>query len=164
MRTTVAAFAFVLAACSAVLPAGYSESDLPDLDELTLEWGCGHGFWVSDEDQTVALKFAYNGQGEPEREVDLPHPHWDVSLVEGTDLFSNWCDDVIEPDEPVAVEHWNMPVVGGHLSIDGEVGEPFSGGEMSVWARDLRVELIGGEVVPLGDIRIINPMWGFFAG
>ncbi|CAN5891364.1 hypothetical protein BH23ACT5_BH23ACT5_03600 [soil metagenome] len=159
------AAALSIAACSAVLPATYSESDLPDLGALTIEWGCGHGFWASNPPQTVALRFAYQGEGgAPTPEIDLPHPEWEATLVEGTDLFANWCDDVIETDEPVPVEHWNLTVVAGHLSIEGDPGEQFSGGSMSVSATGLKVELVDGTVVDLGDIDISNPMWGFFAG
>jgi hypothetical protein len=153
-----------LFACNSVLPATYQAEDLPEVTSLTEEWGCGHGFYVSDTDQTVTLRLTYLGQGPPQPEVDLPDPDWEAVLIEGTDLYSNWWDDVIEADEPTPTEHWALEVVGGHLRIVGEPPDEFTGGSLSLEATDLVVELPSGDVVLLGSIDISNSMWGFVAG
>lgn len=154
----------LVTACGSVLPATYSAEDLPDLASLTEEWGCGTGFYASDPGQTVTLRLSYSGEGDPPAAVELPDPNWQAVLVEGTDLYANWCDDVVEADEPTPVEHWELPVVSGSLVIVGDPPEPFTGGELSVEAADLVVELPDGSEAPLGSIDITNPMWGFFAG
>jgi hypothetical protein len=154
----------LIVACGSVLPATYSADDLPDPASLSEEWGCGTGFWASDPGETVALRLAYQGEGQPDAEVQLPHADWEAVFVEGSDLYANWCDDVIESDEPTPVEHWELPVVAGTLVLIGEPPEPFTGGELSVRASDLVVELPDGSEAPLGSFEITNPMWGFFAG
>ncbi len=164
MNRWLLALAVSIVACGSILPATYRADDLPDLTSLTEEWGCGHGFWVGDAGQTVSLRISFLGEGSPPRQVELPHPDWEVNLIEGTDLFANWCDDVVEPDEPTPIRHWTLPVVGGHLELLGEPPEDFSGDSLGVRATDLMVELPDGDVVPLGSIEITNPLWGFFAG
>lgn len=154
----------LIAACGAVLPTTYTASDLPDPTELTEEWGCGYGFWLGNPDQTAALRFAYRGDGPPEVEVELPSADWQATLIQGTDLYSNWCDDVVEAGEPVPVEHWALEVVGGHLSIVGEPPPPFEGGTMELRAVGLVVELPDGSEARLGDVTVVNPSWGFLAG
>jgi hypothetical protein len=151
-------------ACSGVLPTTYTAADLPDPAEFTEEWGCGYGFWLGNPDQTAALRFAYRGDGPPEAEVDLPSADWRVTLIEGTDLYANWCDDVIEAGEPTPVEHRVIEVVGGHLSIVGAPPPPFEGGTMELRAVDLVVELPDGRDARLGNVTAVNPSWGFLAG
>lgn len=153
-----------VSACSAVLPTTYTAADLPDPAELTEEWGCGHGFWLGNPDQTAALRFAYGGDGPPESEVDLPSADWRVTLIEGIDLYANWCDDVIEAGEPTPVEHQVVEAVGGHLSILGVPPPPFEEGTMELRAVDLVVELPDGSDAPLGEVTVINPSWGLLAG
>lgn len=154
----------VLGACGSVLPATYSADDLPELSTLDETWGCGWGFWAGTADQTVALRFSYNGESEPDTEIELPDPEWSATLIEGTDLYANWCDDVIEENEPTPVEHWSLPITGGTLTIDGAIPAPFEGGQLSVHATDLVVELPDGTTAPLGSTTITNQSWGFFAG
>ena len=153
-----------LAACGSVLPESLTETDLPEPAVLTQEWGCGLGFWLSDADQTVTLRLTYTGEGSPPATTDLPSPLWDARLILGTDLYANWCDDVIEAGEPTPIEHWVVPVVGGRIEVEGEAPEPFSGGELRFAARDLVVELPDGTRVRWGDAVGRNPNWGFMAG
>lgn len=154
----------IVTACGGVLPDSFTEADLPDPGVLTEEWGCGFGFWLSDPDQSVALRFAYTGEEPPPTTTELPSPVWEARLIVGTDLYSNWCDDVVEADEPVPVEHWVLPVVGGRLAVEGEPPEPFSGGELRFTAEDLVVALPDGTRVEWGDVAGRNPAWGFMAG
>lgn len=153
-----------LSACGGVLPDTFTAEDLPDPTVLTVEWGCGHGFWLGSSDQTVALQLAYTGDGPPPATTELPSPDWDVRLIVGSDLYANWCDDVIEADEPTPIEHWVLPVTGGRITVLGEAPAPFSGGELGFTADDLVVELPDGATAPWGDFSGRNPTWGFFAG
>lgn len=166
MRRLVAlvALAGLMAACGSPLPANLTSSELPDLASLDTEWGCGYGFWLGDKDETVALRFHFEGE-RPDRAVELPHPDWEVMLLLGTDLYANWCDDVFGDGSALPVTHWELPVVGGHLALSGDLpSEPFESTVMTLTARDLIVELPGGERVPLGSVIVTNPSWGFLAG
>lgn len=154
----------VLAACTGASSTTEAGSGLPPLDSLTVEWGCGHGFWASNSDQTAALHISYLGQGEPDRSVTLPHDEWEAVVLVGRDLHANWCDDVLEPDEPTPVEVAGFPVIGGELHLVGETPAPFTGGELTVEAKSLQVETADGETTQWGSITITNPMWGMFAG
>jgi hypothetical protein len=163
-RLSMLASILVLSACGSVLPDSFTAADLPEPAVLTQEWGCGFGFWLSNADQSVALRLAYTGEGSPPATTQLPSPLWEARLIIGTDLYANWCDDVIEADEPTPVEHWVLPVVGGRIDVEGEAPEPFSGGELTFTADALVVELPDGAQVTWGDVAGRNSSWGFMAG
>lgn len=156
----IAILALLLAACGTTSGVG----DIVDLDSLTETYGCGTGFWVGNPEQTTALRIGYNGEGPPPAQVTLPHPDWRAELVDGRDLYANWCDDVIEPGEPEPRQVRVLPVVSGALEIIGEPPQPFDGGPLSVRATGLAVDVGDGTTHALGDIEIENPSWGFFAG
>ena len=156
----LAILAVVLAACGTTSGVG----DIADIDTLTETYGCGTGFWVGNPEQTTALRLGYQGEGPPPAEVSLPDPSWRAELVDGRDLYANWCDDVIEPGEPEPRQVRVLPVVSGDLEIIGEPPQPFNGGLLSVRATDLVIDVGDGETRELGDIEIENPSWGFFAG
>jgi hypothetical protein len=133
---------------------------------LTETWGCGHGFWMSDAGQTLALLIQANGiepgaiaVGVP---VTLPDPAWNVKVLYGRDLFANWCDDVIEPGEP-------EPLTFSEISLDSGtitpvvIPEDGGVGVASIEVSGLRTEGPDGPVV-VADMTIDNPQWGMFAG
>jgi len=150
------------AATSTTVEPGHTA--VADLDTLTEEWGCGNGFYVGNPGQTSALRLQFTGNELTETEIDLPDPAWSGQLIHGTNLYANWCDDVIEANEPTPMEHETITIVGGHLSIVGEIPEPFAGGTLVVEATDLEVALPDGTTAVLGDITITNRAWGVFAG
>jgi hypothetical protein len=158
--TRIAILAILLAACGTTSGVG----DIADIATLTETYGCGTGFWVGNPDQTTALRIGYSGEGPPPALVSLPNPAWQAELVDGRDLYANWCDDVIEPDEPEPQRVRVLPIVSGNLEIIGEAPEPFNGGPLSLRATDLVIDVGDGETHTLGDIEIDNPSWGFFAG
>ena len=156
----LAILTIVLAACGTTSGVG----DITDIDTLTETYGCGTGFWVGNPEQTTALRLGYQGEGPPTAQVSLPDPSWRAELVDGRDLYANWCDDVIEPGEPEPRQVRVLPVVSGDLEIIGAPPQPFNGGPLSVRATDLVIDVGDGETHELGDIEIENPSWGFFAG
>ena len=158
--TRIVILALLLAACGTTSGVG----EIADIDSLTDTYGCGTGFWVGNPAQTTALRIGYFGQGAPPEQVSLPDPAWTAELVDGRDLYSNWCDDVIEPGEPEPQQVRVLPVVSGMLEIIGEPPKPFDGGPLRVRATGLTVDIGDGETHLLGDIEIENPSWGFFAG
>jgi hypothetical protein len=158
-----------LAACGSPEPATSTtvepgQASLADLATLTEEWGCGHGFYVGNPGQTSALRLQFTGNELTETEIDLPDPAWSGVLIHGTNLYANWCDDVIEANEPTPMELQTITIVGGHLSVVGAIPEPFAGGTLVVGATDLEVALPDGTTAVLGDITITNRAWGVFAG
>jgi hypothetical protein len=156
----LAILALLIAACGTTSGVG----DIADLESLTESYGCGTGFWVGNPEQTTALRIGYMGDGPPPATVSLPDPAWDAELVDGQDLYANWCDDVVEPGEPEPRQARVLPVVAGTLEIIGEPPQQFEGGVLGVRATGLVIDVGDGETHLLGDIEIVNPSWGFFAG
>ncbi len=131
-----------------------------DLAELTESYGCGYGFQAGRPDQRVGL-FLRRDTPAASGTVTLPADGWTGEIRLGDDLFANWCDDVMEPDEPTpeVAEAWTL--VEGTL----EVTVPDSGqGRATLTATGLVAERPDGERVPLGDITIDNEYYGQFAG
>lgn len=164
MRRSVAlSLALLIAACSWNGDAG-SVGDIARLDDLTEAYGCGHGFWAGNPAQTTALRFQYLGDDGQASDAELPSDRWSVEMLDGQNLYANWCDDVIEPGEPEPLVVRRLPVVAGSLMVIGEPPAPFEGGALTLRADGLVVETPDGERIELGDITIENPAYGFFAG
>ena len=142
---------------------------IPGLAELTQTYGCGYGFWLGNGDQTVALRLEYAVPPDapptfiPEGSVTLPDPTWTAQMVFGTDLYANWCDDVIEDGEPAPVQTTTMPLTAGTITWL-EAPAVFDGGRAAIAVDDLEVTTPEGDTVPLGGGQITNPDFGFFAG
>jgi hypothetical protein len=144
--------------------------------DLSVHHGCGHGFFVGNAEQTVALHLSWVPNPGPDAGVlarpepgptPLPGRDWTGELRLGTDLFANWCDDVVEPGEPNPEVTEGWPVVGGTLemtadpSSDGGCG---SGTPARARVTDLRVEAPDGAIVGLPDLEVENDAWGCIAG
>jgi hypothetical protein len=92
---------------------------LPTLADLSVAHHCNYGFWLGNESGTVGLRLEYDSRAAldesfpPRETVTLPHPDWDAYLVFGEYLYINWCDDIIEEDEPTPVEDERMKITGG---------------------------------------------------
>ena len=142
--------------------------DIPRLADLTRTYGCGYGFWLGNGDHTVALRleFAFPLDAPdtytPHGTATLPDSSWSGRLFFGTDLYSNWCDDVIEDDEPTPVETGSMPITGGTITW---ILAPriFDGGPAAIAVDDLEATTLDGESVPLGSGQITNGAFGLFA-
>ena len=155
---------FAVAAVLALAACGTSD-DIPALDDLTETYGCGHGFWIGNPDQTAALRFAYLEPDGRAVDAELPDPRWSAELLVGTDLYANWCDDVIEPDEPEPRVTARYEIVNGALHVLGEPpSEPFTPGALTLEAVAIAAQIGPDEVVPLGDVTIENHSYGLFAG
>ena len=151
----------------ALASCGGSSGDIGEitpLDELTETYGCGHGFWVGNPEQTTALRFQYLGDDGQAPDANLPSDEWQVQLIDGQDLYANWCDDVIEPNEPEPLVVRTLEVIRGSLDVIGEPPAPFEGGSLTLEATGLALETPDGEIIELGDIEIENPSYGFLAG
>lgn len=161
IRTIVIALGVAAVACA---PAGSTGPESPDLDE---EHGCGYGFYLGNASQTAGLLLDYvdragAGVGDVVKSARLSDRAWQAELRFGSDLFANWCDDVIEPEEPEPVidEVWR---VSGQIHV---TGLPPAGrcGPASATLSDLVARNAEGEVISLGDLEVENEAWGCFAG
>jgi hypothetical protein len=161
MKSALIGLCLTLAACSAI---GSTDTPTP---ELTEEYGCGYGFYVGSADQTAGLFLQYEDfegaqSGEVAVSSQIPGGSWNAELRFGADLFSNWCDDVIEPGEPEVVveETWE---VSGHVEI---VDLPGAGqcGPATAELSGLTARNGDGDVIPLGDYEVQNESWGCLAG
>ena len=134
------------------------------LDDLTDEYGCGYGFQAGNADQSAGLFVMTDGTfGEPPRSGRVTFgpeaSPWSGELRFGSDLFANWCDDVIEPDEPtpVVTETWAVTSGRGELTLNDD-------GTATVSLTGLVAVDGEGAQHELGDITIDNVGWGQFAG
>lgn len=138
-------------------PSGFDPS------QLTVSHPCGRGFQIGTPDQRAALLLRPSSDEGPQPgQHDLRDGDWRGTVRIGSDLFANWCDDVLEPDEPrsVTLEEW--PVVEGTIDVvlppDGEWGPA------TLTGTGLVAERPDGQRVPIGDIVIENSNHGFVAG
>ena len=149
--------AVVLAGCAG------AASTPPDLTDA---YGCGHGFYLGTSDQTAGLFLLTNLDmtegATASGTFQVPGDEWTGELTFGRDLFSNWCDDVIEPGEPEPVVEETWPVEGVLQVVSLPPGAQC--GEAR--ARLQQAVAIGsdGRRLDLGDIDLVNESWGCFAG
>lgn len=165
------ALAATLAACSQ--DAGTDANGAPDaaselagmLEGMEVDYGCGHGFYASNATQTQGLfLFAADPALSAEElelpgQVELPDPRWIAYVETGEDLFANWCDDVVGPDEPEPVVDQHLDLTGGTMTVTQDGPERFTA-ELT----DVAVETADGTVVELGRTTTTNELWGRYAG
>ncbi len=135
--------------------------DSIDSSLLTIDYGCGFGFAKGSVDQRLALRIRSNDFGSgsgPDVAVPitLPDPGWTVEVVNGTNLFSNWCSDVIQPSDPSPVTIQTWAVIGGTLTIDEQSPDGFATGSLT----GAIAESPTGIRVDLDDIELSNDCWG----
>jgi hypothetical protein len=131
------------------------------LDDLTIEYG--YGFYLSNADQAVGLFISTNRPDVPEVSDLVTDDIWSAEVQIGEDLFANWCDDVIEVDEPEprVTDRWSLGA--GSISINSRpaecVGEP-----ATATLSGVVVMTTNGAQIELDDIDVTNNAWGCFAG
>lgn len=136
--------------------------------DFTEVYGCGFGFWASDIDQTAGIFVEFNdfeaanaGQVPPVGAV--PSVIWSGRVHVGTDLFANWCDDVVEPGEPESVVAESWQIVDAGIAIEGTPPVQ-TVGALTATLTGVTLESPGGEQFVLGDLTLTNDSWGAFAG
>jgi hypothetical protein len=148
---------------TASLPGGPAAVSVSD---LTVDHPCGHGFAKGSADQTISLVIFHTGEWTEigpslDEPVELgPTAEWSARISIGADLFANWCDDVIEEDEPTPRIDQEFTITQGTLV--GEVDGSFAQAKLT---DVVAIPVDGsGEPVELPEIRLVNDGWGFFAG
>jgi hypothetical protein len=148
----------------------YEEQSEIDAQLLTDDYGCGYGFAAGNRDQTLALIInPHGGSGDGAdvtSAVVFPADDWTAEIVVGTDLFSNWCDDLIEPGEPTTVIEQRWPLVEGSLVVDANASGPGCDGTVvNGLLREAVAESPSGERIDLpSELTLENTAWGCLAG
>jgi hypothetical protein len=139
----------------------FSEVPEPVAQFMDVEYGCGFGFWTGSDEQTAGMFVSLDldfGNPVLADSYDLA----DLSSAEirfGADLFANWCDDVIEQDEPTAQIDETWTINGGTVTVTQNSDNSVTG----VFA-DVTAQTPSGEMVELGLATVTNDAWGLFAG
>ncbi len=142
---------------------------LPALGDLSVTHQCNYGFWLGNEDGTIALRLEYDRRAAldaafpPEEAVALPHPDWDGYLLFGENLYANWCSDTSTDEDPTPVELDRIPVTGGTITWVEAPRDDFAAGPSTISIAGLEVTTSEGEVVVLGDLTITNDNFGLRA-
>ena len=123
---------------------------------MTDGYGCGYGFAAAAPNQSVSFQ-AFFANEPAAGTYELADAEF-AEVQFGADVMANWCDDVLEPDEPEPVVDERWTIVGGTVTItfDG----PRATGEL----RDIVARTADGRDYPLGNTTVINDAWGMFAG
>jgi hypothetical protein len=167
---TMAALVLAVAACSADAgTVGSAPSDPAELEGmltgLEVDYGCGQGFYASDAAQTRGVflfaadpAMTIDELGIP-GEVELPDDRWIAYVETGQDLFANWCDDVVTPDEPERLVDQHLDIAAGTMTVTQDGPERFTA-ELT----DVEVEAADGTAIELGRLTTTNDLWGLYAG
>ena len=131
--------------------------DLPD------QYACGYGVALGSTDQTVGLFVHVDYEN---FEIDRPPTEggaiggdtWVGELEQGTDLFANWCTDLIT--DPQAQVDDTIPVTSGTIELVDVPSDGGCGESATIELRD--VELADGQTVP--DTTVDADGWGCFPG
>jgi hypothetical protein len=131
---------------------------IPDAVEIFLadDHGCGYGFAAASPNQSVSFQSFFSTEPEPGT-YELADAEF-AEVQFGTDLMANWCDDVVEPDEPEPVVDERWTIVGGTVTITFD--DQQATGEL----RDIVARTADGRDYTLGNATIVNDAWGMFAG
>jgi hypothetical protein len=162
MRRAIVLLVVLLAACSddggetavtTTEPPGPTTSVVPP--ELSEHYACGYGVAVGSPDQTAGL-FVYGIEADPPTETDLASDAWYADYRTGTNLFANWCTDLIT--DPQAEFDEGIQVTGGTIEL---VDVPEAcGPPATVELHD--VVLADGR--ELGNFTVEATGWACFAG
>ena len=155
----------------ALTPFDVNEPEI-DVEAAALvdDYGCGFGFAKGNADQSLGLiifsEAGYQEQGpDLSAPIVLPSPDWNATLQTGRDLFANWCDDVLEPDEPTPEVTATWTLVSGTITATTDTPEGgCAGADVAATLSGAVVESPEGQQIPLDDITLVNTAWGCFAG
>ncbi|MEZ5165436.1 MAG: DUF6174 domain-containing protein [Acidimicrobiales bacterium] len=138
-----------------------------DTAHLTEVYGCGWGFALGSESGDLALMI-HTTEAEPDttRPVTLPDSAWSAEITTGSDLFANWCNDVVDPTQPQPRVDARWTLTAGTLTFTDRIDTPRScdGVDVHATLTGAVAESTDGQTVELEPIDLRNPGWGCFAG
>lgn len=134
-------------------------------ERLTRHYACGFTIAAGNADQTlgVFLRLANDTGTDPDipAHAALTGPEWHTTVRTGSDLFANWCTDVIfEPAAQVSAE---VPVTSGAIDVTGDLFQVCSG-TVHADLTGVVAESAEGETIDLGDVSIDAGGWLCFPG
>jgi len=136
-----------------------------DASALADDYGCGFGFAKGSSDQGIAIvirstEFGPGDGPDVSTPITFPAAGWSAEVEIGADLFSNWCNDVIQTSDPVPTVAQSWPLVEGTLTF----AESGPAGTMAATLVGAAIGPPDGDVVQLDDIALTNDCWGCFPG
>lgn len=139
-----------------------------DAAVFTDDYGCGFGFQTGNADQTLGVFVTFNefdaaNAGQVPPVGNVPSVIWSGEIRVGTDLFANWCNDIVDEDTPVAEVSEVWEIVDAQVTI---IGDPpvQEVGELTIQLDNLVAEAPDGRTTTIESITIVNEIWGAFAG
>ncbi len=132
---------------------------------LSVDHGCGFGFAKGSVDQTISMVVFFTGDWTEtgpslDESIELgPGSAWSAQISVGENLFANWCDDVIEEDEPTPRIDQEFQITQGTL-----VGSVDNGVASATLTNVVAVPVGDGDIVEWAEVELRNEAWGFFAG
>ncbi|HYF46055.1 MAG TPA: hypothetical protein VD926_07580 [Acidimicrobiales bacterium] len=133
----------------------------PGALDLTEEWGCGGVLALSTRDEATAL-FVHVDFDRVWLDEAEPGPlvggDWVAELRSGSNLFANWCTDVIT--EPFTEVEATVPVEAGSIEVTRGGVRQHCGGPFVAQLHDVR--LADGR--RLGDLTVHTRRWGCVQG
>ena len=135
---------------------------------FTTDYGCGFGFAKVSDTQDLSLVVFWNDFA-PEgpdvaTPIELPNAAWSTEVTTGSDLFANWCDDVVEEDDPVPVIASSWSFIAGSLTVSPAAPGGDCPTEVTGTLSGAVIESASGEQITLDTIELRNTGWGCFAG
>ncbi len=150
-------------------PASLTEEELERLvgeSSFTEHWPCGRGWAVSAADQRVAIVI-YQNSDEPSgttEVIELPDVGWNAEVLIGKQLFSEHCNDAIEPwvASPTVSARW--PLTSGTVILLDAL--PDSGAPPAPVRAILDEAVVdtGTTSIELPSIDLNNTAFNLFAG
>lgn len=147
-----------------------SGTNVPDdpLPELSETYSCQYGFYLGNVSQTVGLFVTYQDyeaaqQGDITMTSDIDGDVWKAELQFGSNLFANWCDDVLEADEPRSEVDMTWDV-SGVIEVTELDDSGCGRGSARASLSDLIATDSEGETIELPDLQVENEAWGCIPG
>ena len=138
-------------------------------DRFVDHYGCGHGFAIGSDGQDLGLTIHFAGdysEGGPDvsSPVEWPNADWVGEVWVGSDLFSNWCNDMVLETDPVPAIAQSWTIVHGVLNVSTTSGVDCDGTTVTGELTDAVLRSEAGEELALDTLSLRNDAWGCFAG
>ena len=133
--------------------------------DLVDERGCFTTFQIGDPAETVALVITPSDAAAVVTGATgtIGDTTWSGEVLIGTDLFGNWCDDVMEPGEPTREVAETWPVVAGEIRVTAGAPDGCPG-EAAIDLTGVVAVRPDGTSLDIGNLSITNDAYGCIPG